>query len=129
MSPQKAKWSWVPGLPSLGPSPSLWLLDPDPAEKSLPEFSFVFLVLDGAPVECVANRTGHAVTFDEDAGLLEVTDEKRYVEIDGRRHLVKKFELVPGLEEGPDEAVPVPPALTENTFPSCSLEAWASDKS
>jgi len=88
-----AQWSWIPGLPSLGPTYDLWAVDPHPQKKSLDEYMLLFLVVDdGDSAVVLRNRAGRQISL-EDRVFLRQNHKKEYIEIGSRRLLVKRWRL------------------------------------
>ena len=119
------KWSWIPGLPSLGSTLDLWFVDSQPAGKPLQEYDLVFYIY-GDTGALAANRTGEPYLIPPTYVLVErATDEKKYMEVDGRRALVREFQLVyeEDLKDSPRTDIePVPAELVGVTLPPCYLD-------
>ena len=84
-----SKFSWVPGLPSLGPTYDMWAVDYGGERRRDGDHDLLFLVVDdGDEVELLANRTGETVRLDG-RWLGRRDHEKTKVEFGSRSGLVK----------------------------------------
>lgn len=82
-----------PGLPSLGSSPALWLIDPDPAGKDPDEHALAFLVYEGdEKAHFLANRMSEPTEISEEALVEQV--EKKQMELGSRQVPVRSCRLL-----------------------------------
>lgn len=111
-------FSWIPGLPDLGETYDLWFVDPDPKGKSLKNMALVFEVSSSGEGRLLANRYKNSVEIDPETSVTDITQEKRYLKVDGSPRLIKRFKLhrdQSGETKLPDAVVGVelPPAKME----------------
>lgn len=112
------QFSWLPGLPTIE-SLDAWFVDSEPRGKRLRDYELAFLVGSKGTAELLANRHSSAVQL-KSASVTQIDHEKQYMEIDGRRVLVKRFKYTPETETGtklPDDFVGVmlPPTRMQVT--------------
>lgn len=101
------RFSWLPGLPSLGPTYDLWMIDYGVARPPDDVHDLMFLVADdGDWAELLANRTGKTVRLDG-RWLGRVDHEKTHMKIGSRTALIKCWVVLEDDEEGTEtRAVP-----------------------
>ena len=95
-----SKLSWLPGLPSLGPTYDLWMIDYGVARPPDGDHDLMFLVVDdGDEAELLANRTGGPTRLDG-YWLGRVDHEKVYTTLGSRRALIKCWIVLEGDGQG-----------------------------
>jgi len=88
-----SRFSWVPGLPSLGPTYDMWAVDYGGERRRDGDHDLLFLVVDdGDEVELLANRTGETVRLD--GRWLARRDLEKTVEFVNREGLMKYWAVV-----------------------------------
>ena len=89
-----SKLSWLPGLPSRGPTYDLWMLDYSDQPRPNGSNDLMFLVVDdGKDAELLANRTGGPARLDG-RWLGRFDHEKTSVELGSRTGLIKYWAVL-----------------------------------
>lgn len=116
-----SRFSWIPGLPSLGTTYDLWMIDYGAARPPGGDHDLMFLVVDdGDEAELLANRTGGPTRLDG-RWLGRVDHEKTSVELGGRTGLIKCWVVLEGDEERTETREP--PESMLGQLPECDITA------
>ena len=95
-----SRFSWIPGLPSLGPTYDLWMIDYGAARPPSGDHDLIFLVVDdGDEAELLANRTGGPTRLDG-RWLGRVDHEKVHMKLGSRRVPIKCWIVLEGDGQG-----------------------------
>lgn len=113
-----ARWSWVPGLPTLGPRFDLWAIDLSEEQRPLDNADLLVCVADDGDsgVYLAANRVGRPVSL-ADARLCRRDHDKKHTQIGGRRLLIKHWRAV--VDGAPD--CREPPAALQGPLAPCAF--------